>query len=40
MALIPRNTPSADELARRGVGVEKPKAKPAAKKTKKSSSKE
>jgi len=35
MALIPRNTPSAEELARRGVGVEKPKAKPAAKKAKK-----
>ena len=31
---------SKEELAERGIGVEKPKAKPAAKKTKKSSSKE
>lgn len=35
MALIPRNVPSAEELARRGVGVEKPQAKPTAKKVKK-----
>jgi len=31
---------SKEELAERGIGVEKPKAKPAVKKTKKSDSKE
>ena len=40
MALIKMEAPSKEELAERGVGVEKPKAKPAVKKTKKSDSKE
>ena len=42
MALIKMEAPSKEELAARGVDVEKPKPKPkpAAKKTKKSSSKE
>lgn len=40
MALIKMVPPSKEELAERGVGVEKPKTKPAAKKAKKSSGKE
>ena len=40
MALIKMEAPSKEELAARGVGVEKPQAKPTVKKTKQSSGKE